>query len=346
MAAKEFTSCVKPANYVNLGFTPVGFAQLAAMLLLFGVMGAFAIILLGGNVAIMIAITVLTAGITFLNWWLYGRLICLGGKQCVIIGVVQSFHLPNPLKKGGDNDATVNILLAPGPVQLGLDKTAYWSPPEGPAQNAPQGDLIKENPIITNMFGLNYVTDPSKNYLKALHCEFEGGGIKQLLDSAYVLLAALLAALFVPYPFNYILFILVLIIALLDIRLALTGDTPAEGSGDPLDVNPDLGELRPGDILVMQGEWIYDSLHPGKNEIHPVRHCQRIARRNNEDDTWANDQNIKLDTPEDVIAEMNKWCGILKDTKDANDNGSKDDPKNDWVIHPLIDGCKDPIILL
>jgi hypothetical protein len=67
------------------------------------------------------------------------------------------------------------------------------------------------------------------------------------------------------------------------------------GAGSPTDVDPSLGDLQPikldpntdkplagADIVYVRGTWVYDSLHEGWNEIHPVKVCAKVG-------TWTGD---------------------------------------------------------
>lgn len=50
-------------------------------------------------------------------------------------------------------------------------------------------------------------------------------------------------------------------------------------TGNPADASENLGNLEQGiDLLAVRGTWVYDSAHEGWNEIHPIKHCQRIGR--------------------------------------------------------------------
>jgi hypothetical protein len=127
------------------------------------------------------------------------------------------------------------------------------------------------------------------------------------------------------------------------------------GAGDPRDIDPSLGEMKKGDIVIVKGEWIYDSLHHGWNEIHPVRDCEILGHVELGDTTdpatppapWPPDLGgIGLDTPAKVSAALARWCAMLDEASETETGGSQDDPQNDWVIHPAVDGCKPPPIIL
>jgi hypothetical protein len=353
MAFKEYTKCVKPGDFVDFGGNPVGISHIILLLLTAGFIAFAVIAIAGGPVAITIAIALVSAVIIFLRWWLFGRLICLGDppENCAIIGMVLSHGPSDPSMGGkwGDNDYTMNVLLAPGPLNilkpppppdLGQIKADYWAPP--------QGDLVAENAAILGI-GRGYVQE-GKNlkYLQALHCEFEGDGIRSILDAAYGVLAMLLLALVIPGSW-----IVGVIIALLVLfRKIFLADPGDPGSGNPLDIGPSPGSLDGRAVVVVKGEWIYDSLHGGWNEIHPVRDCQVIGHLK-PDEGWPDFKYTDPDTGTvftlDLDANVKRfrdfWCGALKDAKDAEDGGSHDNPEHDWGIHPGIDGCKKPIII-
>lgn len=192
MTYKQYTSCVNASNYIDLSFHRAGVVNLILILLAVGIIAFVSIYFLGGYGAIVAGIALVSTVIVFLRWWLYGRLICLGDdpRNCAIIGMVRSHGPSNPREKAGDNDYTMNVLLAPGPTTYDEYLLDYT--------RAPQGHLVSRNPIV---FGVSrgYV-NAGKNlkYMKAIHCEFEGDGIRRLLDAAYGVLAILIASLVIP----------------------------------------------------------------------------------------------------------------------------------------------------
>ncbi len=84
-------------------------------------------------------------------------------------------------------------------------------------------------------------------------------------------------------------------------------------------------------ILLLSLEWIYGSLHSGWNELHPVRHCQRIG-------SWAGNW------PFNVQNALTDWCGAIDDAHSPTTVGLQGRPENGWRIHPYIDGC-DPTVI-
>ena len=342
MTYKQYTSCVQPNNFVNLGFGAIGIRNIILLLLAYTVIAIGVIIISGGPAFVISFIAAVATVITFLNWWLFGRLICLGddARNCAIIGMVLSHSPSDPQEKAGDNDYTMNVLLAPGPTTLDEKETDYWS--------APQGHLVEKNPKILGIPRGYVLQGKNLKYLKALHCEFEGDGIRRLLDAAYGVLALLIASLFVPG-----LWIVAAIIALLAILRGIFAEPGAPGAGTPLDIHPSLGMLDKGHVVVVKGEWIYDSLHDGWNEIHPVRACQIIGRleegkefRDFSYTDLSTGTVFVLDSVDNVERFRNFWCDALKGAEAAEEGGNQDKPEHDWGIHPVIDGCKPPDIIL
>ncbi len=116
--------------------------------------------------------------------------------------------------------------------------------------------------------------------------------------------------------------------------------------GDPADATPNASELKNKALVIVKGDWIYDSLHQGWNEFHAVHACQVIPGALNEDGSWPDDigGGLGLNTPDKVKAALDVWCRALDDAQDAEDGGNRDDPEQNWVVHPLVDGCTTVII--
>ena len=124
MAYRQYTQCVKPSDYSELSFNTIGILNIIAMVF----SGAFFAFILaavaGGPVGLSIAIGVMVAVVAYLHWWLNGRLICLNDQPC-LIGMVRGLHAadpkPWPPGKAGDDDFSMNVLLAPGPTGFRKD---------------------------------------------------------------------------------------------------------------------------------------------------------------------------------------------------------------------------------
>jgi hypothetical protein len=119
MAYRQYTSCVKPDEYVDAGFTYFGVVGGITTLVTFIYFAVTAGVVVGLEYAAVVALIDL---ISLLYWWLNGRLICLGGERCVI-GVNMGPPTVQPEKKGGDDDASINVVLAPSPVNTSTEKS-------------------------------------------------------------------------------------------------------------------------------------------------------------------------------------------------------------------------------
>jgi hypothetical protein len=328
---EQYTSCVEPINFTSMNV--VGYTYVL------GILGAIVAAFASSfNVyTLPILIGLLIALIIFLIWWLYGRLICLKHDQCVI-GIVKGHNHPPDYTKAGDDDYTVNIFLAGGPLDINEPKENFWT--------APLGDFVKEQQAILQI-GQKYAKDGSDlAHVKMLHCEFEGSGIRNLLAWASTALALLVAALILLLTagaVGAILSVILWILAALAGVGAIINYIDPIHVGDPNDIDPTIGELNPGDLIFIKGDWIYDSLHVGWNEIHPVKDCRVILRKDDVDlsNGWPADigMGLGLDTPDKIKTAADFFCNSATEVILALEGGSREDPAQNWVIHPAIDGC-------
>ncbi len=124
MAYDHYTKCVQPKDYSGpfLGST--------AMVL--GILGMIAAAVFDPGAVALAAI--LTA-IGYCRWWLYGRLVCLGGTECIIGLALGVYNQSNQSGIGKfDTDYGVNLLLAPSQMGDTL--------PEVVADNIVQGHML------------------------------------------------------------------------------------------------------------------------------------------------------------------------------------------------------------
>lgn len=331
MAYIQHTQCVDDSNHSGqLAYLGVGG--------LVGVAVILVVLLAGGALIPGAAVAALLLVIAYCKWWLYDRLICLGGEKCAV-GMVLTVEPPE--NKSGldsfDTDYSVNLVLAPH--RVGDDQAKTES-------DGIQGDLIKNHLLLNNrplhadLSREGFAGEKTRQwgndpYTAVFHCEFEGGGVQTLYDAAKVALAlAGAAAVVCSIPiFGWIACAILgaaaAIVTIAGIIAALND------RGNPSDVNPDLGtEIhandkahRGADLLVVKGEWVYDSAHEGWNEIHPIRHCQRIG-------TWYGSW------PWDAKLATQSWCKALDDADKPSTRDNQTKPQNQWTIHPVIDGCE------
>jgi hypothetical protein len=344
MAFRQFTKCVSPGNYIGaLAAQIIVAAAIGAIPLIMGlVFGALA---LGPGVLAAMMIPLL-AIIAYCRWWLFDRLICLDGDVCAVGRVL---GVEPPEDKSGfdafDTDYSVNLLLAPhvvGDTQAIVENDGF------------QGNLIKKQPPIAAR-NLEFTGETSQVFSSdpksaVLHAEFEGGGVYDLLlaclaalgwDAAATVAAVIICA--IPIIGWIACLIISLIFAAVTAAIVAVGMAVALGDkGNPNDVNANLGNIEQGkDLLVVQGTWVYDSAHTGWNEIHPIKHCQRIG-------TWAGSWEAAFDTirnlvPANVTVDAGVyakfWCAAITDATAPGTKTGQARPENHWEIHPDIDGC-------
>ncbi|MFG2463778.1 hypothetical protein ACGFWE_43045 [Streptomyces sp. NPDC048523] len=346
MAFRQHTKCVAPGSHLGKQYAQVVIAAAVAAGATFGA---------GVGFAPGVAVVALTAILIYCRWWLYDRLVCLdGGKDVCAVGLVIGVE-PASEKSGLDSfdtDYSVNLMLAG--TSIGDNQAA--------AEASFQGDLIKNQlagvkfPInetpgftghsvfdadtaatIKGIIGKSDDFSDSEqklvdqlvqqlhlpNRTAVLHVEFEGGGVYDLMLAALAALAiasvaaALCAAGIIGIVACLILSIIAAVVTAIGALVGLS-DT-----GNPNDVNANLGELHPmRDWLVVQGSWVYDSAHDGWNEIHPIKHCQRI-------------------TPETADeGGRRRWCAAISSASAAATVSAQGEATNTWQVHPSVDGCR------
>jgi hypothetical protein len=112
MPYRQFTQCVSADHYIGPAAVQVIVgAAIGAIPLILGV--AVSALALGPGALALLFIPLL-AIIAYCRWWLYGRLICLGGDVCA---VGRLLTVEPPEGKSGldklDTDYSFNLLLAP-----------------------------------------------------------------------------------------------------------------------------------------------------------------------------------------------------------------------------------------
>jgi hypothetical protein len=317
MSYVQRTRCTSRANYIG---------KWAAQVLIAAAVSALPL-LAGASFVPGVAIVFLGAIIAYCRWWLFDRLICLGGDVCAIGWVLT---VEPPSKKSGldafDTDYSFSMVLAPGGDGIS----------QADAEQGPQGHLIAPQAETAGLDWKGLQTQQWANYNPSacLHCEFEGSGVYDLMLAALAALAFATAAVIVcAIPvLGWIACAILQIIAGLIVIGGIIG--ALSDTGDPNDVDPSLGEIhvndptgRGADIMIVHGTWVYDSAHEGWNEIHPIKQAQRIG-------TWAG----QWDSGDPTVM-VKRCCDAIGQASDPLTRGEQDQPQNQWEIHPLIDGC-------
>ena len=355
MSYRQYTKCTPISSFV--GFTWVQYVMTGGALIIAGLIAALAGVAFipGAEIAALSAI------IAYCLWWLYQRLICLGGDVCAV-GFLLSVETPE--EKSGpdsfDTDYSLNLVLAPtevGITQHDLEKSQ------------PQGYLVHKTPDIAGYSFLGYTlpftgdlvdkfSDPNAvpAYSKlmttaCMHAEFEGGGVFDLLQACYAALAlATAAAIACAVPFFGWVVCAILSIAAAVVTVAGIFNALSD-KGNPTDVDTNMTSVHAAntpdgegaDIVVVRGTWVYDSAHTGWNEIHPIKQCQVVGRRTGH--SW--DRMLVATDPRPIYADLfdpkkfvEDWCRILAEVDDPGTVASQQQAEHQWEIHPLVDGCQ------
>jgi hypothetical protein len=281
-------------------------------------------------------------GCAYCHWWLEDRLVCLDGDQSAI-GMLVATEPPS--EKSGldalDTDFSINLLLPPKPP--GSDQATV-------EVSSPYGFLIKESDLTKNE-GLPWsgesATDKGTGVKSAiLHGEFEGGGMADFLLGNQIALGLATVGLilclgggFWGAVAGYVLMILALLASLLGALFGLGDEGSYEDVGLPSVETNDTNGVG-ADILGITGRWVYDSGHNnvgrGWNEIHPIKQAGKLA-------TWGGDWGTLTinGTPVDVNVLIAEWPEKVGEGGSPLTVAGRDEPKNQWEVHPLIDGCDD-----
>jgi hypothetical protein len=331
----QYTRCVQPEDFNS---RPISDAVVYGLFASIISIGAYVVatggigFVAGGIAGLLFAVTGL---LSFVRWWLYGRLVCLGGDRCVI-GMVVSVELPQNSTGFSrfDSDYSFNLLLPPhlvGATQAEIESDGLL------------GELIEDQ--LANRRPLPFTGEVARSCdneppTAVLHGEFEGAAMYHLYQWLKVLLGLLIVAAIASWlcavpVIGWIACAIAEVLAAVALAALLGQLLRSPGyEAAPSDVNPELGGSLStngcdgvgADLLMVSGEWVYDSLHSGWNEIHPVRRCQRIG-------TWTGSW------PFDVREALTDWCNAFEDADSPNTHDNQQRPEHHWLIHPVIDGC-------
>jgi hypothetical protein len=337
--------CVLPAD-----FKPLSAPTLAIAAGIFALVGGIA----GNPLAGIIGGALWIAAVFELCRFLHGgKLICLEKGVCAI-GRVAAVHPVGSDKSGFENmddDFTFDLILAP--------HAANETKSEMIASDALQGRFIDDRTAVTDL-GLGYKgdsvkfpkIDPSGHKTEILHSEVKGCRVHDVCIVLKVMsVPTAAAAVICSIPIlGWIACLVAMLVVLIITAVTMAIVWAATHNGALSDVmDPASGELvsaddfgNGGDVVLVRGDWVYDAGHDGWNEIHPVRHAQKIQV----DDKFMG--TAKADA--DLVAAFRRevyepWCLEVGKSEDPLVVVEQQKPSNGWQIHPSIDGCKEPPVI-
>ena len=355
MAFQQFTKCIAPAD-----FSPNRLAYILGYGALVGGT-AFGIIALSGQWHCWVLLPQIVGFAMVVGYcenWLYARLICNGSDEGCI-GVVVNIGAPVPdlilsslpdkfFDLDWDTDYSINLLLQN--CEFGISQADA-------EQRQPFGVLIKIKDEVKALdvetkghTAVDRVVGPSSESA-VLHAEFEGGGNYILMKGAEAALGLSIAALFlclIPFVGSLLVGFLAALAWLAFIFGGLAGN---KDFGSPSDVgvpeieenhiDPETLKAVGADVLFVQGTWVFDPLHSGWNEIHPIKICTKVG-------CWQGDwsscdcEDPGAPPPPDIILRLRKG---FDDAQSPETIGNQALPEHGWRVHPEIDGCVGSVIL-
>lgn len=333
---KQYTSCSTPTSWMSpAAYLALATAAIAATLAVMGI-ATFPCGLL------LLEAFAAAGGVAFCDWWLNIRLVCLGGDESVIGAVISvetpqekvgdvDLGDPKTIANALDTDYSINLLVYP--TMPGVDQAALET-------SVPWGFLAKETDGVRDEIGF-FTGETAKDkkgtlpLTAVLHAEFEGGGIADfrigLLVAYGLAIAAWIVCVAVPGPIGWI---AAGILALLALLAALIGGavgvgdpgSPADVDGAPTEIHQSDDKGLGSDLLYVRGRWVFDSLHTGWNELHPIKVCTQVGRW---DGAWPADTADLKDRLDAAFDAAERPDVVVRQQR----------PEHQWRVHPLVDGC-------
>ena len=322
---KQYTACSQPSQWMSpAAYVATATAAIAAVFAVMGI-GTFPCGLL------LIEAFAIAGTIAFCDWWLNVRLVCLGGDESVI-GMVVSVE-PSTGKSGFgalDTDWSMNLLVyptMPGVTQPELEASVPYG------FLAAETDGVRDHvKFFRGEFAEGKDGKPARSAI--LHAEFEGAGMHDFRIGLLVAYGLALAAWFVCAAVPVIGWIVGIVLAILAFLAALIGglvglgDTadPSDVEGAPTEIHQPDDQGLGADLLYVRGRWVFDSLHEGWNELHPIKACTRVG-------SWTGAW------PADTVAVKNRLDEAFDAAERDDVVGRQQQPEHRWTVHPAVDGC-------
>lgn len=321
---KQYTACSSPSGWMSAAaYVALATAVLAAGLAVMGVASGLCGLFL-------LEVFAAAGGVAFCDWWLNVRLVCLGGDES-LIGMVVNVEAPSGKSWPGSMDSDFSMNMMVFPTTPGVDQA-------GVAASVPYGRLAKESDGTRDHVGFFRGEYGEANGVKTwgVHVEFEGAGMADfrigLLVAYGLSYAAWIACIVIPQPFGAI---VGAILALLAFLAALfgslfgAGDTASSGDvdGAPTEIHsPDPNTGFGADLLYVHGRWVFDSLHEGWNELHPIKVCTKVG-------SWTGAW------PADIVDLQHRLDDAFTVAERDDIVKRQQQPEHRWTVHPLVDGC-------
>jgi hypothetical protein len=107
---------------------------------------------------------------------------------------------------------------------------------------------------------------------------------------------------------------------------------PSDQWGGPLSQYDSAAGLNSTvDLVYCYGRWVYDSLHMGWNELHPLHFVTKIGQ--------ISQNNLNNGVWPDLGALQSRLDVQIATNNDPSSRSAQRAPENQWTLHPLLDGC-------
>lgn len=348
----QYFKCVNKNNYKGLT-SVIALGILSGTLVIAAIVAA---VIIGAAIPGLgvVAGAVFIAAIFELCAFLHGgKLICIRDDACTIGRIMEI--IPVGADKSGfekmDDDFTMNILPSPHSPDETRSEVTASDPYQGPFLD-PQPE---SSDLGLGFAGVSVKFTDVDNDTDVFHVEVKGCRVR---DVCTVLKAMSFGAPVVGFICSIPLIGWLVCAIVAAIWLAITAAAvaiawAAAHVGDINDVyDPAAGELSAadpttgegGDVILVRGDWVYDAGHSGWNEVHPIRHVQKLTgvvdpiyRGMGKADATLVDA-FKNDV-------LDVWCRLVGEASSPLVENAQKEPKNRWHIHPLIDGCTEPPVI-
>lgn len=290
-----------------------------------------------------------------------GKLICIEENVCVIgrlMTVTQVGADKNGIEKM-DDDFTFNILISPhSPVETCAEMVEC---------DTTQGKFLQEQSQSSDHdLGFNGMSDSFDDIsdlrggkggdeVEVLHCEVKGCRVHDVCNVLKVMsFGAPVVAVICSIPvIGWIACLIAAAVWLIITAAAVAAAWSGTHNGDINDVyDPAAGTLTPanaktaegGDVVLVLGDWVYDGGHPPAwNEVHPVRHVQKLTDvvPGRYKGMGKADEALVEDFKREIL---DVWCAEVRRARDPLVRGAQEEPENDWHVHPAVDGCAETVI--
>jgi hypothetical protein len=282
-----------------------------------------------------------------------GKLICIRNDACTIGRIMEL--IPVGADKSGfeelDDDFTLNILPSPHSPEELLSEMTASDPHQGPflVAQPPSNDLG------LGFAGVSVKFDNITHDTEVFHVEVKGCRVHDVCNVLKVLSfgAPVVGAICSIPLIGWVVCAIAAAIWLAITAAAVAIAWAAAHVGDINDVyDPAAGELTAanaatgagGDVILVRGDWAYDAGHSGWNEIHPIRHVQKLTGV--VDPIFQGMAKADAALVERFKREvLDVWCARVGEASTPLVIEAQKDPANGWLIHPTIDGCdQEPVI--